>query len=151
MKRKKKKKKKKVLSAFCNFPSFHCFNIPPSFLQFSFFSSPFSPFSLFLLASFFPIGQQIFPGQKSLGGHSALPAPPPPGYATAHATFGTHAGGCLKSIFPLCRFPTNNFQMNSHVEQHHLKFLKFTSPFWSMLCNLGIFTDSNNIIFFNDI
>ena len=43
-------------------------NFPPSFLKFSFFSSPYSPLFPFFLASFFPIRQQKFPGQKSLGG-----------------------------------------------------------------------------------
>ena len=46
-------------------------------LQFSFFSSQFLPLSPFFLAYFFPIRQQKFPGQKSLGG-TLPPAPPPP-------------------------------------------------------------------------
>ena len=57
---------------------------PPSIFNFSKFSTfPFSIFFLFCsifafsIASRFPVGQQKFPGQKSLGGHSA-PAPPPP-------------------------------------------------------------------------
>ena len=68
----KAKKKKKVLTSFSDvfllpFPIFHLFY------------SIFTPFPFFL-ASFFPIRQQKFPGQKSLGGHSAPlpPAPPPP-------------------------------------------------------------------------
>ena len=52
------------------------FNLPPSLFQFSFFSSQFSPFFHFFLASFFPIRQQKFPSQKSLGG--TLPPCPPP-------------------------------------------------------------------------
>ena len=72
-KKKKKKKKKKVLTSFSDvfllpFPIFHLFY------------SIFTPFPFFL-ASFFPIRQQKFPGQKSLGGHSA-PPPPPACYAT---------------------------------------------------------------------
>ena len=51
------------------------FKFPPSLFQFSFFSSPFSPFFRFL-ASFFPIDQQKFPGQKSRG-WALCPLPPP--------------------------------------------------------------------------
>ena len=49
-------------------PHFVTFHFPPSFLQFSFFSSPFPPFSLFSLLLFSRyVGQQKFPSQKSLG------------------------------------------------------------------------------------
>ena len=48
------------------------------FTIFLLFFSNFSPFSTFFLASFFPVGQQKFPGQKSLGGTLPLPLPPPP-------------------------------------------------------------------------
>ena len=71
-----KKKKVLVLSSFWNF----------SLLPLSIFTFPFTIFLLsfsippfpFFLASFFPIGQQKFPDQQSLGGHSAPPALPPP-------------------------------------------------------------------------
>ena len=46
---KKKKKKKKPVSSFSNYYSFHFF------------------FHFQFLASLFPVGQQKFPGQKSLG------------------------------------------------------------------------------------
>ena len=69
-----KAKKKKSSHLFYNFSYF---NFPPSLLQFSFFSSQFSPLFPFFLASFFPIRQQKFPGQKSLGG-TLPPCPPPP-------------------------------------------------------------------------
>ena len=59
-----KKKKKKVLFSFWNF----------SLLPFSIFLL-FFPL-LFFPDHFFPVGQQEFPGQKSLGGN------PPPRYAT---------------------------------------------------------------------
>ena len=67
----KLKAKNKKKSSICNFSSFH----------FQFFIFPFSVFFLFcsispfFLASLFPVGQHKFPGQKSLGGHSA-PLPP---------------------------------------------------------------------------
>ena len=64
----KKKKKKKVLTSFSD-----VFLLP--FQIFHLFCSIFTPFPFFL-ASFFPIRQQKFPGQKSLGGHSAPPCPP---------------------------------------------------------------------------
>ena len=57
-KQKKKKKKKK--------------KVPPFLLQFSFFTSQSSPLPFFPCL-FFPVGQQKFPGQKSLG---ALCPPP---------------------------------------------------------------------------
>ena len=58
-------------------PSFSIFNLP--FYNFPSFLLQFSPFSTFFLASFFPVGQQKFPGQKSLGGTlSPAPTPPPP-------------------------------------------------------------------------
>ena len=63
----KAKKKKRSSPLFLTFSCFH--------FQFSTFSSQFSPLFPFFLASFFPIRQQKFPGQKSLGGHSA-PLPP---------------------------------------------------------------------------
>ena len=52
------------------------FNFPPSLLRFSFFSSPFPPFSLPL---FYPgIRQQKFPGDKCQGGTLPhAPRPPP--------------------------------------------------------------------------
>ena len=53
-------------------------NLPPYILQFSLFSSQFLPLFLFFLASFFPIRQQKFPGQKSRGVGTLLPLPPPP-------------------------------------------------------------------------
>ena len=54
------------------------FNFPPSLLQFSFFSSQFSSLFPFFLASFFPVCQQKFSSQKSLGALC-----PPACYATA--------------------------------------------------------------------
>ena len=80
-KKKKKKKKKKSSPHFVTFPpSILIFNLPffdfPSFLLHPFF-----------LTSLFPVGQQKFPDQTSLG-HSTPPPPPPPAcYATAAATF----------------------------------------------------------------
>ena len=67
----RRQKKKKVLSSFCNFSTFP-FTI-------------FTPFPFFL-ASFFPLGQQKFLGQKSLGGtlHPAPPPPPPPRLSRLH-------------------------------------------------------------------
>ena len=69
---KSEKQKKKSPPLFITFPT-SISNFPPSLLQFSFFSSQFShlfPLFPFSLASFFPIGQQKFPGHKSWG-HSA--------------------------------------------------------------------------------
>ena len=81
--RKKEKKKeeeeKSPLLILELFPHF-IFNFPPSLLQFSFFSSPFSHLFHFFLASSFPVGQQKCLGQKSLG---ELCHPPPP---TCYAT-----------------------------------------------------------------
>ena len=65
-KTKTNKNKNKVLSSFCNFSSFH--------FQFSTFPSFLLHFP-FCLASIFPVGQQKFSRQKSLGG--TLPLPPP--------------------------------------------------------------------------
>ena len=48
------------------------------FTIFLLFFSNFSPFSTFFLASFFPVGQQKFPGQKSRGGGVLCPCPYPP-------------------------------------------------------------------------
>ena len=74
MKSKKKKKKKKKKRSSPLFLTFSCFHF-----QFSTFSSQFSPLFPFFLASFFPVRQQKFPGQKSLGGTlPPLPPPPPP-------------------------------------------------------------------------
>ena len=69
-KKKKPKKKKRPLLIL----SFWNFSLPPSRLQFPFFSSPFPPFS-FLPCLFIPVGEQKFPGQKSEG---TLPPCPPP-------------------------------------------------------------------------
>ena len=74
-KAKKKKKKKRSSPLFITFPT-SISNCPSSLLQFSFFSSQFSP--LFPLPFFFPIRKQKFPGQNSLGGTL-----PPACYATA--------------------------------------------------------------------
>ena len=70
-KKKKKKKKRSSRSRFFNNFSYLHFQFSTFLLQFSFFSSQFSPLFPFFLASFFPIRQQKFPGQKSRGGHSA--------------------------------------------------------------------------------
>ena len=67
------KKKTKSSPHFPTFPHSN-FNFPPSLLQFS-FSSQFSPLFPFFLATFFPVGQQKFPGQKSLAG-TLFPDPP---------------------------------------------------------------------------
>ena len=69
---KKKKKKKRSSPLFITFPT-SISNFPPPLLQFSFFSSQFSPL---FLASYFPIRQQKFPGQKSRGGGTLLPVTP---------------------------------------------------------------------------
>ena len=74
-KKTKNKNKKKSSSHFVTFPP-SIFNFPPSFLQFSFFSSPFSPLYPFFLTSFFPIGQQKFPGPEVCGGALCPPLPP---------------------------------------------------------------------------
>ena len=64
---------------------------------FHLFYSIFTPFPFFL-ASFFPIRQQKFPGQKSLGGHSApLPPPPPACYATVSSPATSVRSEKLKS------------------------------------------------------
>ena len=73
--KKERKKKKKSSPLFINFPTF-ILNFPSSLLQFCFFSSQLSPLFPFILAFFFPIRKQKFPGQKSLGG--TLPPCPPP-------------------------------------------------------------------------
>ena len=73
--RSKKKKKKKTLLIFhLTFSIFHLpfYNVPSFFLNFHPF--PFFP------CLFFPVGQQKFPGQKSLG--ELCPLPPPTCYAT---------------------------------------------------------------------
>ena len=82
-----KQNKKKGPLLFRTFPT-SIFNFPPSLLQFSSFSSPFPPFPFFL-ASFFPVGQQKFPGQKSQGHSAPLPPPVTP-LSTTHIkhTFG---------------------------------------------------------------
>ena len=80
----RKVKTKKVLSSFSNFYLLpfsisSIFNL--SFYNFLLFFSIPPPFSIFPFfpCLFFPVGQQKFLGQKSLGGHSApCPLPPPP-------------------------------------------------------------------------
>ena len=62
---------KKYSAHFVTFP-LSIFNFPPSLLRFSFFSSPFSLFSLPL----FSVGQQKFPSEKCQGALCS-PAPPP--------------------------------------------------------------------------
>ena len=80
--------KKKSSPHFVTFPP-SIFNFPPFFLQFSFFSSQFSPLFPFSplcpLLLFSPIGQQKFPGHKSLRQRlvTSPPPPPPTCYATA--------------------------------------------------------------------
>ena len=61
---------------FITFPT-SISNFPPSLLQFSFFFSFFNihPHFPFFPSLLFPIRQQKFPGQKSLG--SLCPLPPP--------------------------------------------------------------------------
>ena len=66
---KAKKKKKNLLILELFPPSILNFHLP--FYNFSFFSSPFPPFHF--PCFFFPVGQQKFPGQKSLG----VLCPPP--------------------------------------------------------------------------
>ena len=69
---KKKKEKEKEKRSTPHFVTF-----PPSLLQFSFFSSQFSPLFPFFLASFFPgMSAEIFP-VRSLGG-ALCPQPPAP-------------------------------------------------------------------------
>ena len=66
----KKKKKKRSSPHFVRFPPSIVNFLPPFILQFSFFSSLVSHFPLFPffpLPLFSPVGQQKFPGQKSLG------------------------------------------------------------------------------------
>ena len=65
----KSKKKKKSSPHFGTFPSFH-FQFPPSLLQFSFFSSPFSPFFIFPYL-FFPSRWTEISWSEVCGGHSA--------------------------------------------------------------------------------
>ena len=72
----KMKKKKRSSPHFVTFPPY-IFNFPPYCFNFPYFS----PFSLDFLAPLFPVGQQKFQGQKSLGG-TLPPAPPPACYAT---------------------------------------------------------------------
>ena len=72
-KKKKRKEKKRSSPHFLTFPP-SILNFPSSLLKFSFFYSRFSTLFHFFLASFFPVGQQKFPGQKSLGG-TLPPAP----------------------------------------------------------------------------
>ena len=56
----------------------HFVTIPPSIFTIFLLSFSIFPFSLVSMP-FFPVGQQKFPGQKSLGGYSApSPNPPPP-------------------------------------------------------------------------
>ena len=62
-KTKQNKKKQKSSPHFVTFPPSN-FNFKLSFLQFSFFSPQFSSLFPFFLTSFFPVGQQKFPGQK---------------------------------------------------------------------------------------
>ena len=83
---KKKKKNPLLITPFI-------FNFPRSFLQFSFFSSPFPPF-LFLLASFLVVGQQKYFLARSLWG--ALCSPPP---TSDH---------CMLSFGLRCSFPLTN-------------------------------------------
>ena len=77
---------------FLTFPT-SISNFPPSFLQFSLFSSQFSPFSLFFLASFFQYVSKNFP-VRSLWGHSA----PPVCYTTAL----WWNGECLELCWNIC-------------------------------------------------
>ena len=74
-----KAKKKSPLLILALFPpSISIFHLP--------FTSPFYPLFHFFLASFFPIGQQKFPSQNFLGGHTA---PLPPCYTTdSHSLCG---------------------------------------------------------------
>ena len=72
-KKRKKKKKKRSSPLFMTFPT-SISNFPPSFYNFPSFLLNFHPFSL---PSFFPMRQQKFPGQKTVGA-ICPPAPPPP-------------------------------------------------------------------------
>ena len=81
-KQNKTKQKKKQTNKQTKKPSI--FNFPPFLLQVSFFSSQFSTLFPFFLASFFPLGRQKFPGQKSLRGSIPLP---PACYVTAWHVF----------------------------------------------------------------
>ena len=81
---------------FVTFPP-SIYNFPPSFLKFPYsFPSFLLHFTPFFLASFFPIGQQKFPGQKSWGALCPTTPPPPPPV--------TPLGGgiwmCILTIFP---------------------------------------------------
>ena len=69
----------RVLTSFHNFSYFLVQFSTFPFTIFLLFFSIFTPFPVFL-ASFSPIRQQKFPGQKSLGG--TLPPAPPTCYAT---------------------------------------------------------------------
>ena len=60
---KEKKKKNRSSPLFIAFRT-SVSNFPPSLLQFSFFSSQFSPLFPFFLCSFFPIHQLKFPSQN---------------------------------------------------------------------------------------
>ena len=76
-KKKKKREKEKHLFLELFLLPFQIFHLPfYNFHNFPSFLLNFHPFSLFFLASFFPIRQQKFPGQKSLG--STLPPAPCP-------------------------------------------------------------------------
>ena len=86
---KSEKQKKRSSPIFITFPT--CIsNFPPSLLQFTFFSSKFSTLFPFFLDSFFPIRQEKFSGQKSLGG-TLPPCPPPvtPLFKTGNVWFST--------------------------------------------------------------
>ena len=75
--KKKKKKKKGPHQLFVYYFSyFHTSNFPPSLLQFSFFSSQFSPFSP--LSPFFPVRQQKFPVRSLWGALCPPPVTPLP-------------------------------------------------------------------------
>ena len=91
---------KKVLSSFCNFSTF-------PFTIFLLFFSIFTPFPFFL-ASFFPVGQQKFPGQKSWGGGTLPPAscPPAPLNILNHQTEKNTSSHKIRVFFFLggCRF-----------------------------------------------
>ena len=103
---KTKKKKKKGHHLFINFFFFYNFptsisNFPPSLLQ---FSSQFSPLFPFFLASFFPIHQQKFPGQKSRGEGTLCPLPPAC-YATA--TCSIQVTSCCRKAHGICHVYCN--------------------------------------------
>ena len=73
-KRKRKRKEKKKEKSSPHFPpfislsNFSSFHFQFSIFPFTIFLLFFSIFLPFFLASFFPVGQQKFPGQKFLGG-----------------------------------------------------------------------------------